>query len=162
MILVVADTTPLRYLVEIGLEGLLPALFEGIRVPGAVVVELRNAGAPAVVREWAARFPCWVVVSEVEGDPSAVDASGLGRGEWEALELAARIRAQLVLIDERAGARVARLRGFQVTGTLGVLVAAARANLVSIDEALGRLGRTNFRVSRDLVERVRAEGKRGR
>jgi predicted nucleic acid-binding protein len=35
MILVVADTTPLRYLVEIGYEHLLPKLFTKVWIPGA-------------------------------------------------------------------------------------------------------------------------------
>ncbi len=42
MILVVADTAPLRYLVEIGYEYLLPRLFTKIWIPGAVVEELRS------------------------------------------------------------------------------------------------------------------------
>lgn len=40
MILVVADTTPLRYLVEIDCQHILPALFERVLIPAAVLGEL--------------------------------------------------------------------------------------------------------------------------
>jgi predicted nucleic acid-binding protein len=50
MILVVADTTPLRYLVEIGYEYLLPQLFAKVWIPGTVVTELRTNTNPACER----------------------------------------------------------------------------------------------------------------
>ncbi len=57
MILVVADTAPLPYLVQIGHEYLLPRLFTKVWIPGAVAQELRQKRTPAVVREWAEQFP---------------------------------------------------------------------------------------------------------
>jgi predicted nucleic acid-binding protein len=50
MLLVVADTSPIRYLVEIGHIGLLPQLFERIFIPSLVYDELRHPSAPAAVR----------------------------------------------------------------------------------------------------------------
>ena len=100
--LVVADTTPLRYLVEIGYEYLLPRLFTRVWIPGTVASELRHEGAPDVVRKWAAQIPSWVEVREVvAGPPFAHELSGLDRGEWEAIQLAQEIKANLLLIDER-------------------------------------------------------------
>jgi predicted nucleic acid-binding protein len=94
-------------------------------------------------------------VRQVEGTPAAHELAGLDRGEWEAIELAKSIRANLLLIDERAGVRVARAQGFSVTGTLGVLVEAARSGLISIDEALARLAQTSFRRTADLFAQTR-------
>jgi predicted nucleic acid-binding protein len=42
-----------------------------------------------------------------------------------------------------------------VTGTLGVLVEAARSGLISIDEALARLAQTSFRRTADLFAQTR-------
>ncbi|HXM45830.1 MAG TPA: DUF3368 domain-containing protein [Bryobacteraceae bacterium] len=155
MILVVADTSPLRYLVEIGYEFLLPRLFDKVWIPGTVASELRHARTPTVVRRWAEQIPSWIEVRQVEGPPAAHELAGLDRGEWEAIELAKSILANLLLIDERAGVRVARAQGFSVTGTLGVLVEAARSGLISIDEALARLTQTSFRRTPDLFAQTR-------
>ena len=150
MILVVADTSPLRYLVETAYEFLLPRLFTKVWIPGTVIAEF----APCTIAGRRSRVgraaPSWVEVRQVEGLHAAHELAGLDRGEWEAIELAKRIQANLLLIDERAGVRVARAQGFTVTGTLGILVEAARSGLISIDEALARLAQTSFRRTPDL------------
>lgn len=162
MTLVVADTTPLRYLVEIGYESLLPQLFIKIWIPGAVARELQGKGTPEMVRRWAGRLPNWIEVRELARPAFEHEASGLDRGEWEAIQLAHEIHANLLLIDERPGARVAREQGFTVTGTLGVLVEAARSGFVSIDEALARLGNTNFRRTDELFEQTKQRARQPR
>lgn len=165
MTLIVADTAPLRYLVQIGYEDLLPQLFARVWIPGAVVRELRQKQTPSIVRDWAEQFPSWIEVREIAGTPSEHELPGLDRGEWEAIQLAKELRANLLLMDERLGVRLARQQGFTVTGTLGVLVEAARRGFISIDEALARLARTNFRRTPELFAQtqdlVRKSGKGG-
>ena len=72
----------------------------------------------------------------------------------------------MLLIDERTGARIARDQGFTVTGTIGVLVEAARFDLISIEAALERLAITNFRRTPNLfaqtIALVRSFGNSGR
>jgi len=48
----VADTSPLNYLVQIGRESLLPALYKRVVVPSAVLVELSHTSAPPAIRKW--------------------------------------------------------------------------------------------------------------
>ena len=58
MIVVVADTSPLNYLIQIECQGLLPALFERVFVPTAVVKELNHLwGCPQSYgkRRWRSR-----------------------------------------------------------------------------------------------------------
>jgi predicted nucleic acid-binding protein len=57
MRLVVADTSPIFYLLSIGYIDLLPRLFGELLVPDAVHKELCHPAAPPLVRDWAAGLP---------------------------------------------------------------------------------------------------------
>jgi predicted nucleic acid-binding protein len=151
MRLVVADTSPIFYLLSIGHIDLLPRLFGKVFVPTAVHKELCHPAAPALVREWGARLPDWVEVVSVE---ALDDASflPLGAGERAAITLALSMRADLILIDERKGTHVALDKGFEVAGTLGVLALAARRGLVDLADAFARLKRTNFRYRQAIMD----------
>jgi predicted nucleic acid-binding protein len=48
--IVIADTTPLNYLVLIQLSDLLPHLFHRVLIPPAVFEELRDPETPGLVR----------------------------------------------------------------------------------------------------------------
>jgi predicted nucleic acid-binding protein len=76
----------------------------------------------------------------------------LDDGEKAAIELALSLQADLILIDERAGAAAAAQKGFAVTGTLGVLDLAAERGLVDLPSALARLANTNFRYRQELFD----------
>lgn len=144
---VVADTSPLNYLVQIGFEDLLQHLYKSILVPRAVMDELQRAGAPARVRAWASQPPPWLRMILIAGPPLAELAS-LDPGEREAIQLADERRAQLLLMDERKGRVQAERRGLEVTGTLGVLLQAGVSELVDPEVLYRRLlAETNFRIS---------------
>ena len=55
--IVVADTTPLRYLVVIERDHLLPALYGRVLIPPAVAEELNQGSTHDVVRAWLASRP---------------------------------------------------------------------------------------------------------
>ncbi len=154
MILVVADTSPLNYLVQIGCHELLPALYERVLIPGAVVEELGHPQTPAVVRAWVNTRPEWLEVREIQAPHDPMPA-GLDAGEIEAIQLAWEERADLVPIDDRKGVKLAQRRGLAVTGTLGILLQGSRGGFVNIDSALLRLQATDFRCTPQLLEQVR-------
>ncbi|HKQ49215.1 MAG TPA: DUF3368 domain-containing protein [Phycisphaerae bacterium] len=146
--IVVSDASPLNYLVRIRAERLLPALFESVFVPPAVVSELSDARTPISVREFVANPPNWL---HVQG-PARVDSSiPLDPGELEAIALAEELSATL-LIDERVGRRIARSRGLIVTGTLGVLELGAERGLISLPDAVRELRQTDYRISEAIIK----------
>jgi predicted nucleic acid-binding protein len=151
MRLVVADTSPVFYLLSIGQIDLLPRLFGKIFVPDAVHKELCHPAAPALVREWVARLPDWVEVVSVETVDDAAFLP-LGAGERAAITLALSVNADLILIDERKGTHVALDKGFEVAGTLGVLALGARRGLVDLSDSFARLKRTNFRYRQEIMD----------
>lgn len=144
MRLVIADTGPVNYLILIGHIDLLPALFAKVILPAAVRDELASRKAPLPVRHWIACPHPWL---EVDVSPSETDDAslrGIDAGEKAAIQLALAVHADLLLMDDRRGARAAATKGLQVTGTLGVLDLAAERGLVDFAQAVEALGRTTF------------------
>lgn len=163
MLVVVADTSPIRYLIEIGHISLLPQLFERIYIPSLVYGELGHPSAPAAVQAWVNSLPAWVEVVPVSmSDDPAFQA--LDDGEKSALTLGMALRAKLILVDDRKAAAVALQKGFQITGTLGLLTRSAQRGILDLAEALERLKRTNFRYRQELFDdllRKYAQGSTG-
>jgi predicted nucleic acid-binding protein len=150
MLLVIADTSPVRYLVQIGQIDLLERLFEKIMLPSIVADELRHPSAPPAVQAWMKQLPGWAeVLPAPELDDSMLKP--LDPGERSAIALGLSLKADVILIDERKGAAVALNKGFEVAGTLGVLDRAAVRGLVSLRDAVDRLKRTNFRYRPELI-----------
>lgn len=157
--LVVADTSPLNYLVWIGLADVLPTLYRRVIVPPEVRAELLAKDAPPVVRAWADELPSWIELRAAEAHPTLLDGAflALDNGERAAILLAMELKPAALLIDERAGSAVARRFGLPVTGTLGVLDEAARRKLISLPDAITRLKTTSFRYPKAIVERLLEE-----
>ena len=80
--IVVADTTPINYLVLIGYPSVLRDLFEEVILPRAVFQELQSPQAPDEIRVWCASMPDWCRVESVTAVPA--DLMHLGAGEREA------------------------------------------------------------------------------
>lgn len=74
-------------------------------------------------------------------------AAELGAGEREAISLALEAKADVLLIDERAGRREAEARHIEVAGTLAVLLQASVRGYFDFPEALKQLRQYGFRVS---------------
>jgi predicted nucleic acid-binding protein len=151
--IVVADTSPLNYLVLLGAVDVLQPLYGRVLVPQTVAGELQDANTPAIVRAWIAQPPAWC---EIHPDPPSDPALRfLDAGERAAITLALVVNADRLLMDERDGRDEAERRRLHVTGTLGVLADAHFAGFLDFDTALAQLRQTNFYVSADLVDRVR-------
>jgi len=149
---VVADTSPINYLVLIAKIDLLPRLYTRILIPPAVLAELKHPVAPTPVRDWAHNAPRWL---EVLNPKSSLILPKLDLGESEAIALATEVNAEAVLIDEQEGRQEALRRGLRVAGTLAVLDEADRAGLVIFDEAVDELRMTSFRVSQAVLSEIR-------
>ena len=118
--IVVSDTSGLSVLITVGREDLLPKLFQKVIIPEAVRRELGS---------YHPKLPEWLECREVAKGKEK-SPGHLGEGEWEAILLAEQTRADLLLMDEKPGRRIAEGRGLQVIGVLGVLVQAKRQGLI--------------------------------
>ena len=151
--MVVADTSPLNYLVLVHQINLLPELYSRVLIPESVLDELSAVETPQLVRDWATNLPEWIEVS-----PAAPIAdAGLTRlhvGERDAIWLALTIHADVVLIDERHGRQEAENRGLKPIGTLGVLVAAHERGLIDLSATINALRQTSFHANSKLLASI--------
>jgi predicted nucleic acid-binding protein len=148
--IVVADTSPLNYLLLVGTVDILPALFDRVVVPPAVVVEMQHSKAPAVVRAWAASPPAWLEI--IAPQRLAEAPEDLGSGERAAVSLAIEIGADVVLLDDRREVEFAEQLRLRKIGTLGVLELAGQSELIDFGQVVAKLRQTNFRYPLHLIE----------
>lgn len=149
--IVIADTTPLNYLVLIDRVGILPQLYGRVLIPPAVWQEFQRLETPEAVRAWLARRPAWLEIRQVQASPAPA-LGHLGAGEREAIALAEELGADRLILDDQVARRVATRRNLTVIGTLGVLVEAAERGLVDFADATARLQETTFYVSPQVLE----------
>ena len=147
--IVVSDTSPLNYLVLLGVEHVLPQLFGEVYIPPAVLTELSRRETPDAVRNFVSQPPDWLQVRS----PTTVNADlDLDPGETEAISLSLELRADALLIDDRKGRNASAALGLTTVGTLTVLEAAASKGLLQLPETVAKLQKTNFRASASLLD----------
>jgi len=158
--IVVADTSPLNYLILIGQIDVLQKIYGEVLIPPAVLTEMISPRAPEIVRAWIGNLPLWIEIRtpnhwQIPSNPK------LGLGELEAIAL---IQTggpgSVLLIDERAGRQEAARLRIKVTGTLGILQEAARLGLLNLKSAIEDLRVTNFNATdsflREFIKRADA------
>ena len=154
--IVVADTSPINYLVLIGHIEILPYFYGRILIPPTVWEELQDANTPDQVRAWIAQAPGWMEKRTLLSAPdSSLDF--LDRGEREAIALAEQLGADRMIVDETLARGEAQRRKLSVIGTLGVLRNAARADLLNLPEVLTELQKTSFYVAPELIRSLLEE-----
>ena len=155
--IVIADATPLNYLILIDQAELLPRLFDRILIPPAVFEELQHQETPDVVRRWIAGPPSWLQVQALRSvlDPAL---GFLDAGEREAIALAEELQADQLLLDDADARREAARRNLPFIGTLGVLREAARRELLDLRVVLVQLQETSFFVDPILIQSLLGRG----
>jgi len=123
-LIVVSDTSPILNLDRIGRIDLLPQLFGQVVVPTTVFQELSKLPN----RSYA--FPWLTITSAVNQELVTSLRMELDPGESEAIVLAQELNADILLIDERRGRRVASRYGLNFTGLLGILAQAKARSLI--------------------------------
>jgi uncharacterized protein len=128
--IVVSNTSPIFYLSTIGRLDLLRQLYNEIVIPTAVFNEITHVGnTDASAR--AVPTLSWIKTQPAT-DQGFIDtlSAELDPGEAEVIALAIELNAARLLMDERLGRSAATRVGLQVTGVLGILIAAKRNDLI--------------------------------
>lgn len=134
-------------------------LYERVLIPPAVHLELtRSSSDPLPATDFASLPWLLLKVAENQGQVRQLRRD-LDPGEAEAIVLAIEQHADLLLVDERRGRRVALDAGLTVTGLLGVLVQAKQTGLIVRGKPLldDLIQLARFWIAPDLYKRVLAQ-----
>ncbi len=152
--IVVADASPLQYLIQLDEADLLRALYQAVHIPEEVFAELTDKSAPPSVRQWMFDPPPWLIRAQVIGSAVRLDRFELDKGEAAAIRLALNLNADALLADDRAAVRAAREFGIISVGTLSIFIESHKKGLGDGYTLFSRLlAETNFYCS----ERLRVE-----
>ena len=144
---VICNTSPLQYLHQLDLLHLFQALAERIIIPPAVVQELAVGRAQGVSLPDPTTLE-WVTVRQPASAPVLPLITDLGSGETEVLALALESPDAVVILDDALVRQVAATLDIRFRGTLGLLLDAKQAGLVStITPLLDQLHALRFRLS---------------
>lgn len=143
---VVSNATPLIALSRIGRLDVLKKLFGTLIIPEAVFSEVAADGKKRAGSKEVASAD-WVRRQEV-ANTTVVDflSVTVDAGEAEAIALAKEIKADLLLIDDREGRKLAESVGIPIAGTIGLLLRYYRGDPGSFKLALDELISEGFRV----------------
>ena len=160
--MIVADAGPLIALARIGQLELLRRLYDEVLIPSAVLDELAlSSGRPGAAVLGDSIKSGWILEQRVTPKTAVAELTPfLGRGEAEAIVLAAQARPQFLLIDDAKGRKAARRQDIPIVGVAGVLlVAKARGEIDAVKPILDDLWDTGYRLSARLMSEIRSLAK---
>jgi predicted nucleic acid-binding protein len=147
--IVIADSSCLIALARSGQLDILRVLFGQIVIPAAVYDEVVIQGEGRPGSDEVAQAE-WIITKQVQ-DQLAVRALRLtlGRGESEAMVLAAETAARFLILDDWRARQSAIGMGLPVIGTLSILQRATEKGLiVNLESSLEKLRQAGFHFER--------------
>jgi len=160
---VVVNSTPIIALSFVNKLSILKDLFDEVILPCSVFEEIAVAGKGKIGSKEVETADWLIILSPQQKEILPAFLLGLDKGELDVILLAREIGADLVLIDEKAGRKVAKALGLKVKGTLGLLLLAYRKGIINKTEAeniLGKLEKSFLRISPNLISWFRKELRR--
>lgn len=128
MLKVVSNTTPILSFMKLNRLDILEKIYKEIIIPEAVYQELEKGKSKYYIdisnEDWIKIFKVKNknLIGQLEKD--------LDKGEGEAIALSLEISADLLLIDEKLGRKVAKEKGIKISGTIGVLLKAKKKGII--------------------------------
>lgn len=155
---VVCNTSPLVLLAKIHRLDLLAQFHDEVTIPVSVLEEIKAKPGGEVEQ----------VQGLLQGEKFQLRECGkqtlgklppdLGAGERETICLALETAADLVMLDDLSGRRIAREKGLSVTGTVGILIEARERGIVpSVRRELDRLIEAGLWIDEVFYHRILQE-----
>jgi len=150
---VIANSTPIISLCLIGKLSLLKDIYGSIVIPEAVFKEI-SAKPDSVAKNELDKSLDWIQVCKIKNEMAKMFyKSQLHDGEAEVMILGKEIDAGLLIIDDKNAKKHAKYLGFNVTGTLGILIRAKRSGYIqNIKPLIDKLIINNIYIDSKIIE----------
>ena len=119
--IVVANSTPIILLHKVGQLELLNSLYSRIYIPQAVYKEIVDGN---VKEDFISAHSFIDIVQIQNAETKRLFSPSLHEGETETIMLAMEMSADLCILDDLLARKYAKNAGFNITGTLGILLTA--------------------------------------
>jgi predicted nucleic acid-binding protein len=145
-ILVISDTTCLVILEKIGQLEILKKIYGEVTVTTIIAKEFKK------------QLPDWIRIS----DPADLSffnklSQIVDPGEASAIALSKETKNFILILDDLKAINLAKELNLRFTGTIGVfMLAKSKGIFDSLDQVLEDLQKTNFRLSKTLLEKLKA------
>jgi predicted nucleic acid-binding protein len=125
--IVIADASPLVTLTICDSLDILDKLFNNVKVSQAVYEEVTVGG-----KLGSDKLKEYLQGKVIDLDLSSfvIEGNSLDKGELSSIALYKHLQADYLLIDEKAGRKVAKLNNIKVIGSLGVLIEAKKKGIL--------------------------------
>jgi len=132
----VSNSGPLIHLSQIGKFELL-YIFSKIYIPKMVYKEVNIEGKPGATELKNAKNIqiCEVFSEDIKNIENKAKGFKLDKGELQALSLCNKLKKELFLTDDLDAREAGKSLGFQVHGSVGIIVRAYRKKLIDLKEA---------------------------
>jgi uncharacterized protein len=152
---IICDTSVWLYLGRLQQHALLPKLYRQVYATETVCWELDN-GRLTRPDTLDPRQLTWVhIVEPALEDVATLPANRLGAGERTTLAYARKNNLGIAGLDDRQARELARRLGLQTTGSLGVLLLAKQAGLLTaVRPLLAQLQAEGFYISQPLFQHI--------
>lgn len=156
--MILSNSSPLMYLSKLNKLNLLKELFKEITMPKEVYEEVVIKGKEEryfdVIAIEAGIKEGWIKIKEEKIEKDIEDLIlELDLGERALISLAKKLKPSLLIIDDASARAIAESMGFNVKGTLYILLKAYKKRIISKKEAkelINRLIILGFRISQEL------------
>jgi predicted nucleic acid-binding protein len=139
---IIVDTSCLIILTKINELNILKLLYSKV----IITSEIAN--------EFGSELPDWITVYPIDrNNIKLLFESKIDRGEASAIRLALTMPNSTIIMDDLKGRTFAKQFKLNVTGTIGVIIAARNKNIIlSIKPILNKIKATNFFISKEIEE----------
>lgn len=148
--ILIADSSALIALASCKSLLLLDTLFHQVSIPQKVFDEIAVKG-----KQFSDELKNYLKdkIVQVDSDEFIISDDSLDAGELSAMVLYKKIKANLLLVDDKKGRKIARLNDIQIIGSLGVLLLAKSNQLITeIKPFISQMKEAEIHLSEDIVE----------